>query len=100
MFKKEIKILKQKIIITISTEKRKFITEERRTFNPEEIKEMIPPELRDSVKLLSSPKHKVSNFTSTNHSRIGEWIYTIQEERQQPKKPQRRARRKPVRKVK
>ena len=100
MFKKEIKILKQKIIITISTEKRKFITEERKTFNPEDIKEMIPPEFRDSVKLLSSPKHKVSNYTSTNHSPIGEWIYTIQEEKQQPKKPQRTTRRKPVRKVK
>ena len=100
MFKKDIKILKEKIIITVSTEKRKFVTEERKTFNPEEIKEMIPQELRGNVKLLSSPSHKISNFTSTNHLTTGQWIYEIQKTLAPPKKPQRRTRRKPVRKAK
>ena len=81
MFIRDVEILKteRKLKIRISTEKRKYISQERRTFD-ENIFNLIPSDLKNKVRIVKSPEHKVSNFTSRGHETSGEWIFEIEDE--------------------
>ena len=94
MFNKEVEVLEKenKIIITVSGEKRKFITEERHVFR-EDVVSLIPEQYKDKISLLSKPDKYIANFESKKYGICGEWVYEIkQEEKKQATR--RRARKK------
>lgn len=92
MFNKNIEIKDNKLIITVSIKKRKYISEERKTFK-EDITLLIPKEYQSRVSLLTSPVHKISNFTSKNCKTHGEWVFEIENKKNETtRKPTRRKR--------
>ncbi len=99
MFKKTVKVSNDNelLTITISTTKRTFITEKRLTFNTIEVADLIPDEFKGCVELISKPSYKISNFTSTNHKTIGEWIYKIKKAEKAKPATTKRSRRKSTR---
>ena len=102
MFNKQVEVLKEenKIIITVSTEARRFISEKRVTFQ-EDILSLIPEEYANKITLVSKPEHYIANFQSKTYNNTGTWVYEILQEKAPPapKKTQRtRRRRKTVNK--
>ncbi len=100
MFNKQVEVLEEenKIIITVSTESRRFITEKRITFK-DNVKSLIPKEYIDKAKLISKPKNYIGNFKSKTYNTSGIWVYEIvQEPKPEPKKQTRTRRRKTVNK--
>tara|TARA_Y100000114_G_C11758956_1_gene328440 strand:+ start:2718 stop:3023 length:306 start_codon:yes stop_codon:yes gene_type:complete len=92
-FKKNIKILEDKLIIEVSCGKQVYSSENRFVFE-EDIWSLVPDELREKAKLISSPQKQVSNVNRQKYTTFGRWEFLIEEKQKssvkiQAKKPRR-----------
>ena len=83
MFKEEVEQTKEKIVIKVSIEKRKYVIEEKLIYSKDPMR-LIPEELLHKVKLTSKPSKSVSNMNRDKYTNIGEWVYEIALENEKP----------------
>ena len=77
MFKENIEIKNNKIIITIKCETRKLAMEPKRVFDGGTIFDFIPEKYKSKVILFEEPSFIVSNLNKSGHSNIGVWSFKI-----------------------
>jgi hypothetical protein len=77
MFRKNIEIKNNKIIITIECELRKLAIEPKRLFTSDVIFGLVPEKYKNKVTLLEQPSLKISNIDKPGHSNLGVWSFKI-----------------------
>lgn len=77
MFKENIDIKNNKIIITIEYKIRKLAIEPKSIFDNRMIFDLIPEKYKNKVILTEEPSLKISNLKKAGHSNLGIWYFKI-----------------------
>jgi hypothetical protein len=78
IFKEDIVINKEEVIVTISCKKRTHIGEKKKIYK-KNVKDLLPEGLRQKVSLEIEPKLEISNINNSNiYTNIGVWKFKIQ----------------------
>ena len=77
IFKEEVTILKQEIIIEVSCKKRKYAHEDKIIYDITRINNLIPEELMGNIIDSSGPDKVISNLDRPGHTNRGVWSFYI-----------------------
>ncbi len=87
MFKEQMEIKNNKIIITISCEIRRLATEPKVIYDKRRIDDLIEDKYKTKITLEQAPQKEIGNFIKENVLNTGTWIFKIKQSRRKVSTP-------------